>query len=250
MARWIFIGLFLAYYIVMAVSSYLSYDKLVAAVLAGRVPRARVYLGQVAGLALPSAALLALAAFGIFSFEELGLSWLKISSNIGLVIPATVIYAAYLVYLLFSLVSMRRNAVQGNFKQIVSDRMRALYPATSKEKRVWFAVAICVGITEELLFRGLLIGAVRGLLPALPVVVILSIATLLFAAGHLYQGLRQAVWPALLGLLYGVFFIAFGSILPVILTHSLQDIKVLWALPVAPEPSAGDISPPVHPSKS
>lgn len=235
MARWIFIGLFLAYYIVMAASSYLSYDKIVAAVLAGRMSRVRVYLGQVIGMAVPSAALLALAAFGVFSFQELGLSRLAIDSNAGLVIPAAILYAAYLVYLVFSFVSMRRNAAQGRFTQGIPDRMRALYPATKKEKRVWVAVAICVGITEELLFRGLLIGAVRGLLPAFPVAAILGIATLLFAAGHLYQGLRRAAAPAFIGLLLGVCFLAFGSLLPVILVHILQDVCAVFVLEMQPD---------------
>lgn len=62
------------------------------------------------------------------------------------------------------------------------------------------------------------------LFPGFNVFIILGIAALIFGIGHIYLGPAEAVRPMVLGLVYGLFFIAFGSIIPCIILHAMQDL--------------------------
>jgi membrane protease YdiL (CAAX protease family) len=245
MVRWISLGLYFLYIIGVSIKSQRSYAKTVEAILAGRISRRKVYWGQITGMGLPAVLLLLQAAFGVFPFGELGLGLPAFGADTWLIVATSVCYAAYLIYLIYSLFSAYRKAAAGKYPQNLPDRVRALCPATKREKRLWAATAVWTGVTEELLFRGLMLGALGAMLPDVSIWIVLLSSSLLFGAGHLYQGMRQAVGPALLGLLYGVFFIAFGSVLPVITVHALQDLRVLWVVPDSQETAPSPPSDPI-----
>jgi len=107
--------------------------------------------------------------------------------------------------------------------------MRAMLPVTGQERRGWILVSVTAGITEEILYRGYLFFAIALLFPSVPVWAILFFSSVMFAIGHIYQG-KHAIKPALAGIFYGVFYIVFDSIIPVIFAHLLQDAVVLWLM--------------------
>jgi membrane protease YdiL (CAAX protease family) len=109
----------------------------------------------------------------------------------------------------------------------------ALVPRNTRERKWAAAAAVTAGITEEVIFRGLFIGAAMRLyhLP-LAVVVVASLA--LFVAGHAYQGWRGMQGSLIIGLLYSFLFLISGSVLLGIVLHIVQDlVALLWVMPAA-----------------
>lgn len=233
---WVSFILFLMYTVGLTAGTLLNYDKIVHAVLSGRIGRVQLYAGQMIGMWTPSLLLLIPVASGAFSLKDLGVCRIAPNESAWLAAVCSAVYILYMGYLFRSHWKMRRNLARGGRNdQNVTDRMKALCPATGREKRVWIVTAVSVGITEEFLFRGFVLYALGTLFPALPMFAALIAAALIFGFGHLYQGVAKAVVPTLLGLLYCVFFIAFGSLIPCILVHILQDLGAAYVLREEPE---------------
>jgi hypothetical protein len=118
----------------------------------------------------------------------------------------------------------------------------ALLPRTGPERRLAVGVAITAGISEELMFRGLLIAAGVGL-AGLSVPWSIVVAAVVFALAHLYQG-PSFIVPALIGLSLTVLYVISGSLLPGIVAHTALDVAAL-TIPAhvvrrpAPEPGRG-----------
>jgi membrane protease YdiL (CAAX protease family) len=91
-------------------------------------------------------------------------------------------------------------------------------------------LAVFVGVYEEVLFRGFLLGRLR-LLFRTPMPAVL-ISAVLFAAGHAYQGVLGVVQTSVVGLVLGAVAVARGSIWPCIIAHATIDTFGLVALRV------------------
>jgi uncharacterized protein len=228
---WICLILFLLYYLAMILFGLISYPKLIGAIKNGNLKRTQLYCLLMAGQGVWVVVVLLLVLFGRVSLADVGLGLRGFADQIWLVVASAILAGVYFVWLVLSLVGLRQNAIKkvDNSKK-VPERTRAMFPVTKREKRVWIVTAIVVGIAEELLFRGFLFYLLGTLFPGLPLFAILIIVSLLFGAGHLYQGPGTAVQPALIGLLFGIFYIAFGSILPCIVLHVLQDLGAVYAV--------------------
>ena len=84
---------------------------------------------------------------------------------------------------------------------------------------------LVTGYREELFFRSYLLTRFSQL--SLPPAVALAASSLLFAAGHLYQGLSGFTVAALQGLYFAVLFIRFKNIHRIAVAHALYNISVL-----------------------
>uniref|UniRef100_UPI003569BED9 CPBP family intramembrane glutamic endopeptidase n=1 Tax=Muriicola sp. TaxID=2020856 RepID=UPI003569BED9 len=51
------------------------------------------------------------------------------------------------------------------------------------------------------------------------------LSTLIFGVGHLYLG-KEVLKSTFLGLLFGIYYIVFDSLYPVMLIHTVQDLVV------------------------
>lgn len=226
---WIALIAFLLYYLGQMAWGIRAFPRIVEAIRQGRLRRTRFYGALMIGQWLPAAGILLLIAFGRFSLGDVGLAWFRPAQTGWLVIVASALAGLYFCYLALSLWSLRRNAKSGGgTSQKMPERLLPMFPVTAQEKRSWACTALTVGFAEELLFRGFLLYALGALFPALPVTAVLLISTALFGLGHLYQGIGEAVKPLLLGFLFGVFAIAFGTILPCILLHAMQDLCAVY----------------------
>lgn len=228
---WLCLILFLLYYAFILAQNLLAYPKIIEAIKSGAMKRTQLYARMMAGLWIPALAIFLVIAFGGFTLSDVGIlrrefpcpEWLRIAS----IVAASV----YFLFLLVQFIVLRRSARQGKDSgQDIPERLRVMLPVSGPEKRMWAATAVTAGICEELIFRGFLLQILTALFPALPLAAALVAATLLFGAGHLYQGIGEAVKPLLIGLMFGVFYIAFGSILPCIALHALQDLEATWAV--------------------
>jgi membrane protease YdiL (CAAX protease family) len=96
---------------------------------------------------------------------------------------------------------------------------------------VWIVpLSIFVGIYEEVVFRGFLLGRLRELVGSRTLAVI--VAAVLFAAGHRYQGSLGMVQTFVVGAVLGALTVARGSVWASIVAHVTIDTFGLFALHV------------------
>ncbi len=98
---------------------------------------------------------------------------------------------------------------------------------------------LVTGYREELFFRSYLLTRFSRL--SLPVAAGIGMSTLLFASGHVYQGLAGFAVAAVQGLYFSILFVRLKNIHPLAIAHGLYNATVLVAtlfvdsgLPVRP----------------
>lgn len=112
-----------------------------------------------------------------------------------------------------------------------------LRPRRKTEFAVYQLVAITAGVTEEVVFRGFLIGAFALIAPVWAAAIG---ATVLFLLGHAYQGPKGMIRIIPISALLALLFVISGSLWPGMLLHVVVDLAAgaLFALADrAPPPS-------------
>ncbi|MEV4182801.1 CPBP family intramembrane glutamic endopeptidase [Streptosporangium canum] len=139
--------------------------------------------------------------------------------------------AATAVVLVFKWLAAKGKFVPG--RQAAPDRQAVshLLPRTPAER--WYAAGLSVtaGITEEIVYRGLLIAVGMGAL-GLSKEVAAVCALAVFVVGHLYQGWRGMLVVTLLGAALTSLYLRSGSLLLPILLHALIDLRGLVFAPL------------------
>jgi len=95
-----------------------------------------------------------------------------------------------------------------------------ILPRTQSEFLAFLLVAVTAGVWEELLYRGFLFWFFAGS----GTIASIAISTIVFGAGHLYQGVRGAMRAFLLGLVFALAYAATGSLWWLILVHAMVDV--------------------------
>jgi membrane protease YdiL (CAAX protease family) len=225
------LALFLLYYLFQVITNLKNYQKLIDSLRDGRMKRMELYQKLVMGLWIPALVICIVAAFGFFPWRGLGVGIRSFGCPAWLFYTCCALAGVYLVYVLLSFFTLRSGYKKGErLEQGIPERMRLMMPATAAEKKAWVFTSMLVGTAEEFLFRGFLFYGFLSVFPALPVYIVLILSTLLFGAGHLYQGPKEAIKPLVVGALFGLFYIAFGTIWPGVILHALQDICAVYAV--------------------
>ncbi|WP_329103498.1 CPBP family intramembrane metalloprotease [Micromonospora sp. NBC_01699] len=120
----------------------------------------------------------------------------------------------------------------------------AVIPRTATERRLAVAVSFTAGITEEALYRGLLI-AVGTQLYDLPLILVAAVSLALFVAAHVYQGRLALLGVAYTGALLTAIYLISGSLLLAIVVHIWQDLVALLLVP--PHPTTPPPAPRTNP---
>jgi membrane protease YdiL (CAAX protease family) len=84
---------------------------------------------------------------------------------------------------------------------------------------------LITGYREELFFRSYLLTRFRQL--HLPAFIGIGLSTLLFSAGHLYQGVAGLAVALIQGLYFSILFVRFKNIHPLAVAHGLYNATVL-----------------------
>jgi membrane protease YdiL (CAAX protease family) len=108
----------------------------------------------------------------------------------------------------------------------VPDFMRKLgerlFPTKPVELAPFCALAVTAGVCEEFLYRGFAMAALSHAgITAWGVVVISSV---LFGLAHTYQGKNGVVGTMLIGFIFGASRLAFQSLVPAMVWHSVVDL--------------------------
>jgi membrane protease YdiL (CAAX protease family) len=229
--QWICLVFFLVYFAVQIATNLLLYQKIIDAIHSGRLKRMQLYLRLALGLWIPALLLLAPAAFGVFSLNDLGIGRRDFGCPAWLFGVSCAMALIYFGYLLYSFAALRARYLKGEARgQGIPEKMKPMLPASPREKAAWAGVSVLIGVGEEFLFRGFLFYILLALFPALPLAAVLAVSSVIFGAGHLYQGPKEAVKPLVIGALFGVFYLSFGTIWPCVVLHALQDACAAYAL--------------------
>jgi membrane protease YdiL (CAAX protease family) len=117
-----------------------------------------------------------------------------------------------------------------------------LLPRTSREFQTFTGVAVTAGFCEEVLFRGFLMGYLVSVTGSLWLAIALS--SLVFGAGHAYQGVKGVTATTLAGLGFAGVYVFTGSLVYSMAIHALVDINagVLGRMVFAEESQAAATS--------
>ncbi|HUF75423.1 MAG TPA: type II CAAX endopeptidase family protein [Longimicrobiales bacterium] len=127
-----------------------------------------------------------------------------------------------------------------------SPMLRALLPRTSEERGVFALLSVAAGVAEELAYRGYAI-SVLAAITGVPGAAVLT--SVVFGILHGYQGLLGTVRTTSMGGILAWGFLASGSLLPVIVAHTLIDLLAGLLLgerllpPEEPSPAEAALTP-------
>ncbi len=101
------------------------------------------------------------------------------------------------------------------------ESIKDFLPLTRRELRLFYAVSITAGVTEEFLYRAFLIWY---LIPLAGLTGAVIASSAIFGFAHFYQGPAGMVKTGLLGLVFALLYTLTGSILLVIALHAVFDM--------------------------
>ncbi len=178
---------------------------------------------------LPVLLIFSLIPMSGISLDSLGIRWINIDTSSlskWIIYPTIGFYVLYLLYNVYSIIIFKTNKEsRAKIANSIPEDSRWVLPVTQKEKRVWTLLSISAGTTEEIIYRGYLFYTLAVVFPGLSILQILFISTLIFGIGHIYLG-KEAIKSTMLGLVFGIFYIVFNSLIPVIIIHIAQDLVV------------------------
>ncbi|MFI5958800.1 CPBP family intramembrane glutamic endopeptidase [Cryptosporangium sp. NPDC051539] len=139
-------------------------------------------------------------------------------------------FTVYLVVVIVGTgVLLRKRALSG--KPVSGQAaVAAMLPRTRRERAYATAISVGAGVSEELVYRGLLIAAGVGLFGLTPLRAA-TVAVVVFAFAHLYQGPLAMLGVGLLGALFAGLYLTTGSILLAVLAHTVFDVRGLVFVP-------------------
>lgn len=103
------------------------------------------------------------------------------------------------------------------------DLEKLLLPRTKAEEQAWSAVSVTAGVTEEFIFRGVLLYTI-SLYIEVPDVTLALIGGAIFGVAHAYQGIKGVFTTGIVGFGLGILYIGMGVLWPVMVLHVLLDL--------------------------
>lgn len=136
---------------------------------------------------------------------------------------------------------LRLRARSGEIRKRLDERAGALIPDSVAERR-WFAT-VCIGggVFEELAYRGFLFYYLSLVFPAINGAEKAFVTSLLFGAGHIYQGWKGVLSTGVAGLIMASLYLVGGNLLLPIVAHIAANMRVLLIFPprAVPERNRG-----------
>ena len=149
------------------------------------------------------------------SFTQLRLvaphGW-RLLGTIGLLLAVAIFYVRPIATILRA----RRSNKRIKFPKDAARRA----PHTRAELAWWMALSVSAGTCEEFIFRGYLIWVLQ---PSLGLWFAAAASLIVFAAAHTYQGAKGVVAVGVVGGLFTLIVLVFGSLLSAIAVHVLID---------------------------
>jgi len=170
-----------------------------------------------------AASALTVAAAWLIVHNHLTLS--DFGQNLG-TYPRTLMVSAIMIALIALLLLInksQKNKPRPETIRKTAEEVRKLLPTTATERRVWIAVSLTAGFSEEFLYRGWLLNVTGSALHS--VWLGLLVSSIFFGFAHLYQGRRGMFATGILGMVFGLIYVASRSLLPGQVLHTLLDLN-------------------------
>jgi len=175
-----------------------------------------------------------LTGAAVFLIYRHGLKLLDFGQTLG-TYPGTLIVSIILVVLIAVLVLLTKlqkplvlrlkikskPRPKGSAK--IAGNLRKLIPSTGAERIAVVPLALTAGLCEEFLYRGWLLNLTGYALKS--VWAGLLISSVFFGLAHLYQGRKGMLGTGILGLVFGLIYIAAGSLVPAQILHAALDLN-------------------------
>lgn len=100
--------------------------------------------------------------------------------------------------------------------------VRQIIPRNNAERVVWVISSTVAGITEEIIFRGVLFALLLALTSSIPFAALISAA--IFAVAHYRQGWKSMVFIFGIALLFQWLVIFTASLVPAMIIHAIYNV--------------------------
>lgn len=107
-----------------------------------------------------------------------------------------------------------------------SESMKML-PRTPRERRWFAALAVTAGITEEVIWRGVLLAVLVAAFPGMPLAATILLMAIMFGWAHLYQGVGGILATAALGAMLTALYLVTASLILPMVVHALIDLLAI-----------------------
>ena len=124
-------------------------------------------------------------------------------------------------FLLWQMVTVAGNPGDLAKMRAQMGELSALAPRNPAESRAFAMVSVTAGICEEIVYRGMLMGA---LIPALGLWPAVALSSVIFGMGHVYQGMTGIIKTTLVGVFMALLTVFSGSLLVAIVLHAIIDL--------------------------
>jgi len=164
---------------------------------------------------------------GGISFYDIGFSPIRFEQNIWFTIIVIIVAVALFIYeFVIPVVSKSYRA------RLLEDEGEDIdeLPQTNKEKWLYSFQTLSSALCEESWYRGFLLFLLLTIFPGMPIFLIILIAFVTFAVGHVYQGVKSMVEVGLFGALSMSLLIVTGSLIPSMLLHFFTDFVAVFMI--------------------
>lgn len=236
---WIIAGYLL---FIIPVAELLTYRKYKGQIAANTFSKQTFYNSVFIELWLPVIGIFILVLLGEITLQDIRLNalvWNPFDLSTWLLVVAAIISAIPVLLILLStynFIGVKRSPAfrdayiaalkkQEDKTKESNQVLFAILPSKKYEKVQWTFLSITAGITEEILFRGFLVFFLHFLFPSIPIPLLCLLQAIPFALMHLYQGVQGVITTFFMGLIFGLYVILFGSLIPGIIIHILLDFS-------------------------
>ncbi len=116
----------------------------------------------------------------------------------------------------------RVGKTSGKTPELMRAIAKRILPANSVELAPYFALAVTAGVCEEFLYRGFAMASLVRL--GIPVWAVVFLTASLFGLAHAYQGRGGILGTFVMGVVFGVVRLAYGTLVPVLMMHTAVDL--------------------------
>jgi len=164
--------------------------------------------------------LIILLLFGI-SLYDIGFRGISLTQNSWLTAIALVLGGFYTIVLVIHMLMQKYNKDEPEVSQ---------YSRTKRGRLAMLYTAATAGVCEEVIYRGLLFFLLQSVFQNIPTSLVLIVSSAIFGCVHVYQGVSGIVRTTVIGLIYGLLFLATDSLILPIFLHFLADISDMPSL--------------------
>lgn len=183
-------------------------------------------------------AVILVLVFGVFGWTpaQIGLRAPHFPPQLPWGFLSLLVVAAFAGLILGIVMARRRppRATPGKQAGPAPEVMRML-PRSAAERHAFAMLAVTAGITEEVIWRGVLLAMLVAVAPGLPTLVLGAAMAVVFGWAHLYQGPGGVIGTTILGGLLTALYLASGSLLLPMLLHAAIDLLAMLRSPDRPD---------------